>query len=161
MLAAKYRTVKNGESILDAGKVKAVFYGADKNTENDDSFFLKDPNAVRNFFEKTRGWILFECLHSFSRVMGVSPEKVSLGDFKARWGSCDAAKHIRLNWRLTMLPPALRDYVIVHELSHLCELNHSPAFWRIVQRFCPSYRSCRKQLREFSFLTDLYRRRKV
>ena len=57
-----------------------------------------------------------------------------------------------------MLPAHLRDYVIVHELCHLRELNHSPRFWQEVARICPQYRACQKELKDFSFLTVLYRK---
>lgn len=159
--SSQFLSVNAGECLLDAGEEKPVCYGSAKNSETDDSFFLKNKNAVRSYFEKTRGWLLYECVHSFSRIMQLEPKEVTLCDFKARWGSCDATGRIKLNWRLTMLPPELRDYVIVHELSHLRELNHSAAFWRIVGQYCPAYRICRNRLRNFSFLTQLYRRERV
>ena len=155
--AALFSAVKDGSCLLDAGTERPVRYGALKNTEVGNMFLLKNTDSVRRYFEKSRGWILFESLHSFSEKMCVSPEDVTLCDFKARWGSCDAAGRIKLNWRLTMLPPELRDYVIIHELSHLRELNHSSLFWSVVKEYCPLYRTYRKRLRDFSFLTQLYR----
>ncbi len=157
-VAERFACVRSGGSLLDAGVEKPVAYGAAKNGETDGGFYLKNQHAVRAYFEKTRGWLLSECLHSFARSMGVSPSDLSLCDFKARWGSCDADGRIKLNWRLTMLPPELRDYVLVHELCHLRELNHSAAFWKIVGLYCPAYRTLRKNLREYSFLTQMYRK---
>ena len=84
---------------------------------------------------------------------------MKLRDFKARWGSCDAKGVVSLNWRLTMLPLPLRDYVLVHELCHRRHLDHSPAFWAEVARFCPDYAHLRGELRAYSFLTLLYRKR--
>ena len=159
--AARFAAVKNGEALLDAGMVKSVYFGASNNTETNNAFNLKGIGAVRSYFERTRGWLLYEYVHTFSRGMGVSPGDVSLCDFKARWGSCDADGRVKLNWRLTMLPPELRDYVIIHELSHLRELNHSAAFWRIVEKYCPNYRKYRKALRDYAFLTQLYRKAKL
>ena len=66
-------------------------------------------------------------------------------------------KKIKLNWRLLMLPPDLRRYVLIHELCHLRQMNHSCAFWALVQTFCPSYKQCLRRLKEYSFLTGLYR----
>ena len=156
--SVRFAAVRNGEALLDEGAAKPVCFGASKNAESDDAFYLKGSGTVRGYFEKTRGWLLYEYVHAFSRNMGVSPSDVSLCDFKARWGSCDADGRLKLNWRLTMLPPELRDYVIIHELSHLRELNHSAAFWRVVGRYCPNYRECRKALRDYAFLTQLYRK---
>lgn len=124
-------------------------------------FFLKSNKAVRSYFEKTRCWILYEAVHSLSHKIGLTPHDVSLCDFKARWGSCDAEGRVKLNWRLAMLPPELCDYVIIHELCHLRELNHSAVFWRLVEKYCPSYREYRSRLRDFSFLTLMYRREKT
>lgn len=156
--AALFSSVKSGACLLDAGKERPVRYGAPKNTEDGNGFRLKNADAVRRYFEKSRGWILYESLYAFSRKMRVAPADVALCDFKARWGSCDADGRIKLNWRLTMLPPELRDYIIVHELSHLRELNHSAQFWAAVGEYCPGYRVYRKRLRDFSFLTQLYRK---
>lgn len=158
--AEQFAAVRAGRCLLDAGAEKPVCYGAPKNAEDEHGFFLKNTNAVRGYYEKSRGWLLYECVHSYSVRMHIAPQNVSLCDFKARWGSCDAQGHIKLNWRLTMLPPALRDYVIIHELCHLRELNHSAAFWRLVGTYCPDYRTSRKLLRDFSFLTQLYRQNK-
>ena len=155
---APFSAVAEGKCLLDAGEEKPVSYNASRNGENARGFLLKNQNSVRGYFERTRGWLLTEQLHALAQTMGVQPKSVSLCDFKARWGSCDAGKNIKLNWRLTMLPPALRDYVIIHELCHLRELNHSSAFWRIVEKYCPDYRSRRRSLRDYSFLTQLYRR---
>ena len=92
-----------------------------------------------------------------SRRTGMMPADVSVRDFKARWGCCDADGRIRLNWRLVMLPPALREYVLIHELCHLKEMNHSAAFWKLVGKHCGDYRQRRRLLKKYSFLTRMYR----
>ena len=153
----KFSSVREGLKILDAGAVKVVVFGTEKNFETADTFYLKDKTAVRKYFERTRGWILKEVLFELTKMTGTVPQSVGLHDFKARWGSCDTAGNIKLNWRLSMLPPRLRDYVLIHELCHLKEMNHSAAFWRLVGRYCPQYRELRKELKEYSFLTLLYR----
>ncbi|HPP47199.1 MAG TPA: M48 family metallopeptidase, partial [Accumulibacter sp.] len=67
-----------------------------------------------------------------------------------RWGSCSAQGVIRLNWRLLHLPLPLIDYVLIHELAHLLEMNHGPRFWAIVATACPDYQALRRQLRQQS-----------
>lgn len=72
--------------------------------------------------------------------------KVAIRDQKSRWGSCSSKKNLNFNYRILFLPSALADYIIVHELCHLGEFNHSPAFWRLVARVIPDHVSLRRQL---------------
>lgn len=153
----EFSDIRSGLKIFDAGTEKQLVLGVQKNFETSDTFYLKDFRAVRKYFEKTRGWILTEMVYEFSKRVGMVPQSVALNDFKARWGSCDVSGNIKLNWRLTMLPPPLRDYVLIHELCHLKEMNHSAAFWRLVVRYCPNYKILRKELKSYAFLTLLYR----
>ena len=70
----------------------------------------------------------------------VSYTKVSIRDQRTRWGSCSSTGVISLNWRLIMVPCSVVDYIIIHELMHLLEMNHSPEFWRLVEDACPDFR---------------------
>ena len=63
---------------------------------------------------------------------GLSVNRVSVRDQRSRWGSCSVRKHVSLNWRLIQVPDLVRDYIIVHELMHLREMNHSARFWKWV-----------------------------
>lgn len=74
--------------------------------------------------------------------------RVSIRDQRSRWGSCGRDGHICLNWRLTLMPPWVRDYVMIHELMHLKRLDHSPAYWALVAGACPEYEQARRWLRE-------------
>ncbi|MCL2331993.1 MAG: M48 family metallopeptidase [Actinomycetia bacterium] len=79
--------------------------------------------------------------------IGVVPGKLSVRFQHSRWGSCAARTHtISLNCQLMRVSDELRDYVVVHELCHLLQPNHSPAFWRLVERQIPDYRARRKAL---------------
>ena len=159
--AQRFGQVRSMCALLDEGEEKPVCFGAEKSFERDGVFYFRDATKVRRYFERTRGWMLAEGVHAFSLKAGLRAQDVRLCDFKARWGSCDAEGRVKLNWRLAMLPPELRDYVIIHELCHLRELNHSAVFWRLVEKYCPSYREYRSRLRDFSFLTLMYRREKT
>lgn len=83
----------------------------------------------------------------WSGRMGLVPRRVALSSARGRWGSCSAAGGVRLNWRLMQAPPAVIDYVVIHELAHLAELNHSPRFWAIVEAHCPDWKTQRGWLK--------------
>jgi predicted metal-dependent hydrolase len=87
-------------------------------------------------------------LSRWAEKLEVGYSRVTIRAQRARWGSCSSTGAINLNWRLVMLPGKLCDYVLVHELCHLREMNHSPAFWREVERAVPDYRKRREQLGE-------------
>ena len=153
----EFADVMEGKTLLDDGVRKPVKYGAARSEEKGGEFFLKNEKAVRLFFEGTRCLFLPDEVFELSRRTGMMPADVSVRDFKARWGCCDADGRIRLNWRLVMLPPALREYVLIHELCHLKEMNHSAAFWKLVGKHCGDYRQRRRLLKKYSFLTRMYR----
>ncbi|MBI4809662.1 MAG: M48 family metallopeptidase [Nitrosomonadales bacterium] len=88
-----------------------------------------------------------ECAEHFASQMNVSPREIKLSTARTQWGSCTVQGVVRLNWQLVKMPLHLIDYVVVHELAHLVEMNHSPAFWQVVERACPDYRQCRAELR--------------
>jgi predicted metal-dependent hydrolase len=87
-------------------------------------------------------------LDHFAPLVGVRWTRMGLTSARTRWGSASSDGSIRLHWRLIQLPPALADYVIVHELAHLHEMNHSPRFWAIVERVMPDYRQHRLALKQ-------------
>ena len=78
---------------------------------------------------------------------GLPVARVSVRNQRSRWGSCSSRGSIALNWRLLLMPPAVRDYVLWHELMHLKRGDHSPAFWKLVEQVCPDYPSARTWLR--------------
>ena len=75
--------------------------------------------------------------------------RVSIRDTRSRWGSCSRKGNLNFNYRLLGLPIHLADYVIVHELCHLAEFNHSPAFWSLVSRAIPDHKERRRELRRY------------
>ena len=87
-------------------------------------------------------------LAHFAPLLGVRWSKLSLSSANTRWGSARTDGHIRLNWRLIHLPVSQIDYVVVHELAHLREMNHSPRFWETVGEVMPDYAQRRKALKQ-------------
>ena len=72
-----------------------------------------------------------------SKRLGLKYGSLSVRDQSSRWGSCSARRGISLNWRLLLLSPALQDYIILHELAHLSEMNHSKRFWTLLDHYDP------------------------
>ena len=79
--------------------------------------------------------------------IGVRPKGITLREQKTKWGSCSSLGNLNFNWKLIMAPPEALDYVVVHELCHLIEMNHSPAFWAQVEKHCPDYKRGRDYLK--------------
>ncbi len=78
---------------------------------------------------------------------GLSPASIRVRDQRSRWGACSGKGAITLNWRLVQMPPDVADYVMLHELAHLRQPNHSRRFWREVEALCPAWRSAERWLR--------------
>ena len=78
---------------------------------------------------------------------GLTIRRVTIRNQRSRWGSCSRSGAIALNFRLVQMPPAIADYVLIHELMHLKEQNHGRRFWLLVARLCPDYRDAEAWLR--------------
>lgn len=85
----------------------------------------------------------------YASKLNVPKPPFKLSQAKTRWGSCNSRGVIRLNWRLVQLPLQLVDYVVVHELCHLIEMNHSHAFWELVAGVFPEYQLARTELKNY------------
>ena len=96
--------------------------------------------------KKTARAIILAKLEELNRHYGASYGKVAIRNQRTRWGSCSKRGNLNFNYRLIFLPPVLLDYVVVHELCHLREFNHSPRFWSFVEEMIPDHRARRKAL---------------
>jgi hypothetical protein len=83
---------------------------------------------------------------------GLTVRRITVRSQKSRWGSCSRRGTISLNWRLIQTPAFVSDYICLHELMHLRQMNHSPGFWREMERVCPDYRMAERWLKEHSGL---------
>ena len=95
-----------------------------------------------------------ECVGHFAPLMNVKPTEIKLSSARTQWGSCTSRGTVRLNWQLIKMPLHLVDYVVVHELAHLREMNHSAAFWTVVETVCPDYAKRRGELKKWGRLPE-------
>ncbi|GAB1378278.1 M48 family metallopeptidase [Pararhodobacter aggregans] len=92
-----------------------------------------------------------------SAALGRPAGKLTLRDTRSRWGSCTASGDLMFNWRLILAPPPILDYVAAHEVAHLAQMNHSPAFWAEVARLFPAHREARRWLKAEGAALHRYR----
>jgi len=96
--------------------------------------------------ESARAFVHARLKH-FNAMYGHHVGKVFIKNHKSRWGSCSAKGNLNFNYKIIYLPADIADYIIVHELCHLGELNHSKRFWRLVERAAPHHLALRRRLR--------------
>jgi predicted metal-dependent hydrolase len=106
-------------------------------------------DAVQAWLQARAHEVFAERLPIYCERLGRRPTRWRLSSARTRWGSCAPDGSIRLNWRLVHFPLEIVDYVIVHELAHLREMNHGPRFWATVQSMLPGFESARRQLKDF------------
>lgn len=97
-------------------------------------------HAAKEYFPKR--------VEYYAQQIGVSYERIRIAEQKTRWGSCSGKGTLSFNWKLMLAPPKVLDYVVVHEVCHLKEMNHSPRFWNLVEEIMPDYKEYRKWLKE-------------
>lgn len=103
---------------------------------------------VSQWYREQALQVFEECVAHFAPLMEVAPCTIRLSSARTQWGSCSARGVISLNWQLVKLSLPLIDYVVIHELAHLKEMNHSAAFWRVVASVCPDHKELRTALRD-------------
>lgn len=95
--------------------------------------------AVREWYAARAKQIIEARVERYCREMGETVGAVRIKNVKSRWGSCSSKRNLNFNWRLVMAPMEVLDYVVVHELCHLREMNHSASFWALVRNVLPDY----------------------
>jgi predicted metal-dependent hydrolase len=86
-------------------------------------------------------------LLELAALHGLTVNRISIRGQRSRWGSCSPRGHIALNYRLMLMPPHVREYILIHELMHLKQADHSRKFWRAVEAACPGFRESERWLR--------------
>lgn len=106
------------------------------------------PRQLTHLKIKTRNLVRLRIDH-FNHHYGFTFRRITIRNQKTRWGSCSLAKTLSFNLRLALLPTTLSDYIIVHELCHLKQMNHGPKFWALVAQTLPHHKSLRRQLKSY------------
>jgi predicted metal-dependent hydrolase len=106
-----------------------------------------DKQEYQAYKEQALKFVSERLIH-FNQAYNFKIKRISIKKPATRWGSCSRLGNLNFNYRLLWLPPALADYIIVHELCHLGELNHSPKFWRLVEQILPNYKALRRELKK-------------
>ena len=105
------------------------------------------PRRLRDWLRREAGAAITPLALAKAETVGRRVRRVSLRDPRCRWGSCSAEGRLSFSWRLILAPPMALDYVVAHEVAHLVEMNHSPAFWRVVDTLTPHAREAKRWLR--------------
>ena len=126
---------------MKSGYLWAMIHDKDANPES------TIRSLLQSWYQRNARIRLSEKTERLARIVGVNPSSISIKDYKARWGSCSVNGDVAYNWRIIMAPHRIVDYVVIHELCHLLEHNHSPRFWKQVQRHVTDWRECKEWLR--------------
>jgi predicted metal-dependent hydrolase len=110
---------------------------------------------VHDFLKREARHELQKSATEYAQALSVRVKRLSIRDQSSRWGSCTSAGSLSFSWRLILAPPFVLDYLAAHEVAHLVEMNHSPRFWRVVTRICPSIERAKKWLDTYG--NDLHR----
>ena len=109
---------------------------------------------LKKYYLREAKKFISERIQIWSYQMDLHPSAVRFKNQKTRWGSCSSKKIINLNWRLIAAPIEVIDYILIHELSHLAHMNHSAAFWAVVEKHCPDYQTSEKWLKNHHHSLD-------
>jgi predicted metal-dependent hydrolase len=157
----------NLKSVEKIWKVSILTTDRKKNyllEENDHSIrlYLRTENPhigfhlLQKWIEKKAIQILPSWLHRFSMEHGFEYKNITMRRQRMRWGSCSNRKNISLNRTLVFLPRQLVEYVMLHELCHTIEMNHSSKYWALVEKHCPQYKEYDKELKQARHLVPAW-----
>ena len=162
----KYSDILNYKNFLLFGNEYSLKLSSTKKIETSNSemtIFIPKTTAEEKILSKLKTWykktaknILEERLNYICGLVKLKPNNFKISDSKGRWGACNSKGTVSFNYRVIMLPPSVIDYVIIHELCHLIEMNHSKKFWNLVYSFLPNADVQKQKIKEYSFLLSLY-----
>ncbi|SHE91483.1 hypothetical protein SAMN05444339_102440 [Loktanella atrilutea] len=145
-------TVAAGGEIMFAGRLLPIRSHAGRGVRADDAALYLARGAggaaLKAFMRARAHDALTVACDRYAGQVGRRYTRLTLRDTRSRWGSCTSDGALMFSWRLIMAPPPVLDYVAAHEVAHLVEMNHSPAFWAVVASLVPDYAGHRLWLRE-------------
>lgn len=122
-----------------------------KNTEEIQKYLTKSKKSINNYLKNILEQESIPLLDKYSKLIWFSYEKLTIKDLKSKRWSCTRDQKIVLNLKLLHIPKYFLEYVIIHEVCHLKEKNHSHRFWNLVESFYPNYKKTRKELKKYKF----------
>jgi len=152
---APKRNFHEGETFLHLGQQKTLRFAEveEVTVENRRITVPRDSDpkeALKQFYKEEAEKQVRPLLQEYGPKMGVEYDTVAFRNQRTMWGSCSPKKNLSFNWRLAMSPPDVVKYVVVHELAHLKETNHTKRFWRIVSQYHDSHKKCSNWLEDNS-----------
>ena len=162
---SKFEDVIKYKKFLLYGNRYSLFLADVKKIETNDKFQIVLPKkterekilkTLKLWYKKIAKQVLQDRLAFLENKIKLKSNIMKITESKGRWGSCNSKGVVCFNWKVIMLPPNVIDYVIVHELCHLVEMNHSKNFWNLVYSFMPNVDKIKNELKEYGFLLNLF-----
>ena len=141
----RLKLIPNGEEEVKMKGGYLTLGFSEKLSETDRQTFVK--KSLEGWYKGHALKRLTEKSKRYEKILRVTPQSISLKNYKSRWGSCSNSGEINFNWKIIIAPHHIVDYVVVHELCHMLEHNHSPKYWRHVQSVIPDYKMDRQWLK--------------
>ena len=160
---APHRTFANGELFMFLGKTYPleVLPESDAGISLCEKFYIGESrlpecrDLLRAWYEQRAMEIFPARVTGFAAILDYRPKKIRVSDTRRRWASCSTSGTLSFCWRLVLAPPEVIDYVIVHELVHMRQPDHSPRFWEKVGQAMPGYKEHREWLRTHERMLEL------
>lgn len=153
----KNSSIINYTEIFILGEKKELILNATENKIEGNKVYAKTNRSLITLLKKETLNFMKSRLVELKKRVGVEPRGFDVENTKRRWGVCSSKHIIKINLRAIMVSKECFDYILIHELSHIKEFNHSKKFWNIVKKNCPKYTLYKKELKQKAFLLDLYR----
>jgi len=163
----KLKEYLNGEIFLYLGisyqlKIEDKSDGCDSLTFSSGQFVLpryrvhQGRELFIEWYKKRSREYIEEVVNDYSQTLRLNPGGIRISNALCRWGSCSSDNHLSFSWRLVMAPCSVIDYVVIHELTHMKEKNHSMRFWGLVAKTIPDYKKQRSWLKENGHLLTAF-----
>ncbi|WP_456409074.1 M48 family metallopeptidase [Caldithrix abyssi] len=158
----EYKEFVSGETVLYLGKRYRleIVNNAEESIRFAGKFIIaavsgeRASEVFKEWYKEQAKQIIPERVQRYASNLGVHYNKVLISDLKYRWGSCTPKNNLNFNWRLIKAPMFVIDYVVVHELAHLLESNHTSRFWTIVETQVPNLKKAQKWLNEYGIVLE-------